>query len=137
MGTVGLGYCWRSPSYSFACTLGSPLAPPYSQAQTLQTVLLFCLAVLALSSTPFADTLEAAVTSPSSSPHTPTATLVPRLRLFFEVLVPGTAVLWAFAGERILACCLRASPRLGLKRRTRGERPTTTAPMAPPGCLNT
>jgi hypothetical protein len=70
-------------------------------------VLLFCLAALALSSTPFADTLEAALTSPTGARSTPSSTLAARLQLVFGVVAPGAAVVWAFAGERVLAACMR------------------------------
>ncbi len=90
----------------------APCAPPHpcstAQSQTLQSVLLFCLAALALSSTPFAGTLEAALAAPTGARTTPssTGTLVAKLQLVFGVVVPGAAVVWAFAGERVQATCV-------------------------------
>jgi hypothetical protein len=73
------------------------------QAQGLQTVLLLCLATLALCSTPFADTLEAAFASPTGAPQTPAATLADRLQVAFGVVVPGLAILWAYVGKWVVA----------------------------------
>jgi hypothetical protein len=96
-----------------------PNPPTPGQSQALQSVLLFCLAALALSSTPFADTLEAARASPSSAPSTPSSTLAAHLQLVFGVVVPGTAVVWAFIGGRALVLCTRALESCGRRPRTR------------------
>ncbi len=103
---VGVGYL--EPNFILLAPPPCP-HPSTAQSQTLQTVLLFCLAALALSSTPFADTLEAALASPSGAPSlsTPSSTLAARLRLAFGVAVPGAAVAWAFIGERIMTACAR------------------------------
>ncbi len=91
------------------------------QSQALQTVLLFCLAVLALSGTPIADALEAALASPTGAPSTPSFTLASQLQLVFGIVVPVVAVVWTYAGGRILAV-LGACGRRGA---TRGPRTVT------------
>lgn len=70
-----------------------------AQAQGMQTVLLFCLGALALSSTPFADSLEAAIASPTGAPS---STLAAVMQLVFGLVVPAVAVGWAFVGQRVV-----------------------------------
>jgi hypothetical protein len=49
-----------------------------ASAQSLQAVLLFCLGVVALSATPFANALEGAIVAGASSNNTPASTLAAR-----------------------------------------------------------
>ncbi len=79
-----------------------PLTPALvsMQSQRLQTILLYCLAARALSSTSYADTLEAAFASPTGVPRAPSAELASKLQLVFGLVVPGLALVWAFVGEK-------------------------------------
>ncbi len=88
--------------YTVVHCLASPLRR--KQAQALQTVLLVCLVVVALSGTPFAEALEkAALSNPSgSSITTESDRMAVVMQTAFGVLVPLVAVVVAHAGPWIL-----------------------------------
>ena len=64
-------------TFGYMHTIVAPMRAP--TAQSLQSVLLFCLGVVALSATPFANALEGAVASPGSTNYdTPSGLLATR-----------------------------------------------------------
>jgi hypothetical protein len=71
------------------------------QSQTLQTVLLFCLAGLALSELPFTIQLEKGTASVPGSTRASFASdaLSRRMQIALGVVVPALAGLWAFTWE--------------------------------------
>lgn len=85
-------------TFGYMHTIVAPMRP--STAQTLQSVLLFCLGVVALSATPFANALEGAVASPGSTNYdTPSGLLATRLQMALGVVTPLLALLWAYRRE--------------------------------------
>ena len=62
--------------FGYTHCIVAPMREP--AAQSLQAVLLFCLGVVALSATPFANALEGAIVAGASSNNTPASTLAAR-----------------------------------------------------------
>lgn len=77
----------------------SPLRNP--QSQTLQTVLLFCLAGVALSELPFSIQLEKGTAPGFSGASFASDTLSRRIQTTLRVVVPALAGLWAFTWELV------------------------------------
>lgn len=82
-----------------------PMRSPDSQ--DLQAALLFCLTALALSSTSFADSLEAAFAASTGISEAPSASLAARLQLVFGLVVPAAALTWAYTRGRVVAAAKR------------------------------
>lgn len=85
-------------TFGYMHTIVAPMRAP--TAQSLQSVLLFCLGVVALSATPFANALEGAVASPGSTNYdTPSGLLAARC---------GQAVEGAERMMKTLRSCVQA-----------------------------
>ncbi len=80
------------------------------ESQTLQTILLLCLALVALSGTPFTEALErGAAPSGATQPEPrstsfnsktfPSDNLASNMQLVFGVLVPFLALAWSYLGS--------------------------------------
>lgn len=82
--------------FGFWHLIMSPLRNP--QSQTLQTVLLFCLAGVALSELPFAVQLEKG-TSPGSA--VASDAFSQRIQTTLRVVVPALAGVWAFTWDPV------------------------------------
>ena len=90
-------------------------------SHTLQTLLLLCLAIVALSCTPFSDALErgaSTATAPSTALGADSSTqsdvLVRRLQTVFGVIVPAVALAWALVGRFVWGWVRTAAPVVGL-----------------------
>ena len=79
------------------CVL-APLRNP--EANTMQTWLLVCLTVVALSGTPAADSAQRAVASVDS---TASDSLASQLQLLFGIAIPVVVIAWAFGGPVLWA----------------------------------
>lgn len=77
-----------------------PLQNP--EAHWLQTLLLFCLALVSLSASPTAMALDEAASSGGSA-----ASFAPVMRRMFGAVVPVASLAWAFGGARVRALVAR------------------------------
>ncbi len=85
--------------YGFWHLAMRPLRNP--QSQTLQTVLLFCLAGVALSELPFTIQLEKGTSPGSTGASFASDALSRRIQTALRVVVPTLAGLWAFTWDLV------------------------------------